>query len=51
MDIALGMQYLHGKGIVHFDLKCDNLLLNRSNARPICKVSLYFFLRGKKKIY
>ncbi|XP_047077264.1 NT-3 growth factor receptor-like isoform X3 [Lolium rigidum] len=40
MDIALGMQYLHGKGIVHFDLKCDNLLLNRSNAqRPVCKVA------------
>ncbi|KAL5547694.1 hypothetical protein UlMin_002925, partial [Ulmus minor] len=39
MDVAFGMEYLHGKNSVHFDLKSDNLLVNlRDPHRPICKV-------------
>jgi serine/threonine protein kinase len=39
MDIAFGMEYLHGKKVVHFDLKSANLLVNlRDPQRPICKI-------------
>ncbi|KAK4257673.1 hypothetical protein QN277_007234 [Acacia crassicarpa] len=39
MDAAFGMEYLHGKNIVHFDLKYENLLVNmRDPQRPVCKI-------------
>ncbi|CAI9269729.1 unnamed protein product [Lactuca saligna] len=39
MDTASGMDYLHGKNVIHFDLRCENLLVNmRDPHRPICKI-------------
>ncbi|XP_078440477.1 PB1 domain-containing protein tyrosine kinase [Wolffia australiana] len=48
-DAAFGMEYLHSKNIVHFDLKCDNLLVNtRDPHRPICKVGDFGLSRIKR---
>lgn len=39
MDAAFGMEYLHEKNIVHFDLKSHNFFMNmRDPHRPVCKV-------------
>ncbi|KAF3585451.1 hypothetical protein F2Q69_00025841 [Brassica cretica] len=49
LDAAFGMEYLHMKNIVHFDLKCDNLLVNlRDPQRPICKVGDFGLSRIKR---
>ncbi|KAL9224466.1 hypothetical protein vseg_000495 [Gypsophila vaccaria] len=38
-DAAFGMEYLHEKNIVHFDLKSHNFLVNmRDPYRPVCKI-------------
>ncbi|MQL89009.1 hypothetical protein Taro_021580 [Colocasia esculenta] len=50
MDAAFGMEYLHGKDIVHFDLKCENLLVNmRDPHRPICKIGDLGLSKVKQK--
>ncbi|KAK6248434.1 hypothetical protein QUC31_019999, partial [Theobroma cacao] len=44
MDAAFGMEYLHEKNIVHFDLKSHNFLVNmRDPHQPMCKVDVYSF--------
>lgn len=48
-DAAIGMEYLHLKNIVHFDLKCDNLLVNLGDPdRPVCKVGDFGLSRMKR---
>lgn len=45
LDAAFGMEYLHLKNIVHFDLKCENLLVNLGDPhRPVCKVKVQMCL-------
>ena len=38
LDAAKGMEYLHSKRLVHFDLKSGNLLLGYRDKRPILKI-------------
>lgn len=39
LQAARGMEYLHGQYVVHFDLKCDNLLCDlRDPQRPVIKI-------------
>jgi serine/threonine protein kinase len=39
LQAARGMEYLHAQSMVHFDLKCDNLLCDlRDLGRPVVKI-------------
>uniref|UniRef100_A0A164XUE8 Protein kinase domain-containing protein n=1 Tax=Daucus carota subsp. sativus TaxID=79200 RepID=A0A164XUE8_DAUCS len=52
MSAAFGMEYLHSKDIVHFDLKCDNLLVDLNDpARPKCKVTDFGLSKIKRKTF
>ncbi|DBA77349.1 TPA: hypothetical protein ACH3X2_000866 [Trebouxia sp. C0005] len=51
MDAAKGMEYLHTKRIVHFDLKSANLLLGYKDRRAICKVADFGLSKQKRDTY
>ncbi|KAK9790346.1 hypothetical protein WJX73_008358 [Symbiochloris irregularis] len=51
MDAAKGMEYLHSKKIVHFDLKSANLLLGYRDRRAICKVADFGLSKQKRETY
>ncbi|KAL1561641.1 hypothetical protein AAHA92_04319 [Salvia divinorum] len=52
LDAAFGMEYLHVRNIVHFDLKCDNLLVNLGDPRrPVCKVGDFGLSRIKQNTF
>ena len=46
-----GMEYLHSKHIVHFDLKSANLLLGYKDRRAICKVADFGLSKQKRDTY
>ncbi|XP_059295524.1 uncharacterized protein LOC132048854 [Lycium ferocissimum] len=54
MDVAIGIEYLHGKNIVHFDLRFFDLrviicLVNFwDQQRPICKIRNHKEMLNKK---
>ncbi|XP_076924175.1 uncharacterized protein LOC143586529 [Bidens hawaiensis] len=51
-DAAIGMEYLHLKKIIHFDLKCVNLLVSLGDPhRPICKVGDFGLSRIKRNTF
>ncbi|XP_058112862.1 uncharacterized protein LOC131255924 [Magnolia sinica] len=50
MDAAFGMEYLHEKNIVHFDLKSHNFLVNmRDPQKPVCKIGDLGLSKVKQK--
>lgn len=51
LDAARGMEYLHSKHIVHFDLKSGNLLLGWRDRRPMCKVADFGLSKQRRQTY
>jgi len=51
LDAAKGMEYLHSKSIVHFDLKSGNLLLGWRDRRPTCKVADFGLSKQRRQTY
>lgn len=50
MEIAAGLTKLHSCGIVHHDLKLENILLDNNNVAKICG-EYYIYLIFKTKRY
>lgn len=46
-----GMDYLHSKSIVHFDLKTANLLVGMRDKTPICKVADFGLSKQKQQTF
>ncbi|KAK9790556.1 hypothetical protein WJX73_002721 [Symbiochloris irregularis] len=47
LDIARGLEYLHGKHVIHFDIKSNNILLHGSGRACIADVGLAHALTSK----
>ena len=51
IDLIHGMKYLHGRGVVHRDLKCENLLLGKDNSLIIADLGFVTREAGKLSTY
>ena len=51
VSMMQGMEYLHQKRIVHFDLKSANLLLGYRDRRAVCKVADFGLSKQKRDTY
>lgn len=51
LDAAKGLEYLHSKHVVHFDLKPANMLLGYRDKRPVCKIADFGLAREKRATY
>ncbi|GIL89538.1 hypothetical protein Vretifemale_17370, partial [Volvox reticuliferus] len=51
LDAARGMEYLHLKRIVHFDLKTANLLVGFREKTPTCKVADFGLSKQRQQTY
>jgi tRNA A-37 threonylcarbamoyl transferase component Bud32 len=45
-DIAKGMQFIHAKGLIHRDLKPDNVLMNNHSEVKLCDFGLSKLVKG-----
>ena len=45
-DIARGMQFIHAKGLIHRDLKPDNVLMNMHDEVKLCDFGLSKLVKG-----
>ncbi|KAI6654882.1 Testis-specific serine/threonine-protein kinase 1 [Oopsacas minuta] len=51
IDFINGMKYLHGRDIVHRDLKCENLLLDKNNKLMIADLGFVTREMGRLSTY
>lgn len=51
LDTARGLDYLHAKRLVHFDLKSANLLLGWRDRVPVAKVADFGLSKQKHSTY
>jgi len=51
LDAARGMEYLHSKRIVHFDLKSANLLVGFRDKSPVTKVADFGLSKQRRQTY
>jgi serine/threonine protein kinase len=47
LGIAIGLEHLHSKSIIHRDLKCDNILLDSNFYPRICSLGIARFHEEK----
>ena len=48
--IAAGISYIHSKGISHLDIKCDNILIDKSNIAMLVDFGLAMPFTGHDEV-